>query len=44
VMDLKRKTAEAAVAVLRGQRPYSPVNPDVYEGSKLRGKEPLLKG
>lgn len=44
VTDLKRKTAEAAIAVLRGQRPYSPVNPDVYNGSRLRGKEPLLKG
>jgi D-3-phosphoglycerate dehydrogenase len=44
VMDLKRKTAEAAIAVLRGQRPYSPVNPDVYKNPKLRGNEPLLKG
>ena len=44
VMDLKRKTAEAAIAVLRGQRPYSPVNPEVYTSAKLRGKEPLLKG
>jgi D-3-phosphoglycerate dehydrogenase len=44
VVDLKRKTAEAAIAVLRGRRPYSPVNPDVYQGSKLRGKEPLLQG
>jgi D-3-phosphoglycerate dehydrogenase len=44
IIDLKRKAAEAALAVLRGQRPYSPVNPEVYEGSKLRGKEPLLKG
>jgi D-3-phosphoglycerate dehydrogenase / 2-oxoglutarate reductase len=43
-VELKRKTAEAAVAVLKGQRPYSPVNPDVYAGSKLRGKDPLLKG
>jgi D-3-phosphoglycerate dehydrogenase len=42
--DLKRKTAEAAIAVLRGQRPYSPVNPDVYQNPKLRGREPLLKG
>jgi D-3-phosphoglycerate dehydrogenase len=44
VTDLKRKTAEAAIAVLRGQRPYSPVNPEVYKSAKLRGKEPLLKG
>jgi D-3-phosphoglycerate dehydrogenase / 2-oxoglutarate reductase len=44
VTDLKRKTAEAAIAVLRGQRPYSPVNPEVYQSAKLRGKEPLLKG
>ncbi len=44
VVDLKRKTAEAAIAVLRGRRPYSPVNPDVYQGSRLRGKEPLLQG
>lgn len=43
VMDLKRKTAEAAIAVLRGQRPYSPVNPAVYENPKRRGKEPLLR-
>ena len=42
VADLKRKTAEAAIAVLRGQRPYSPVNPAVYTSPKLRGKEPLL--
>jgi D-3-phosphoglycerate dehydrogenase / 2-oxoglutarate reductase len=40
--DLKRKTAEAAIAVLRGQRPYSPVNPDVYATPRLRGKDPLL--
>jgi D-3-phosphoglycerate dehydrogenase len=43
VMDLKRKTAEAAIAVLRGQRPYSPVNPEVYQSAKLRGKAPLLR-
>jgi len=41
--DLKRKTAEAAIAVLRGQKPYSPVNPDVYKHPKLRSKEPLLR-
>ena len=44
VTDLKRKTAEAAIAVLRGHRPYSPVNPDVYKGQMLRGKDPVLKG
>jgi D-3-phosphoglycerate dehydrogenase len=44
VVDLKRKTAEAAIAVLRGQLPYSPVNPDVYKSPRLRGKDPLLKG
>ena len=44
ILDLKRKAAEAAVAVLRGQRPYSPVNPEVYEGSKLRGEGPLIEG
>ncbi len=44
LVDLKRKTAEAAVAVLRGQRPYSVVNPDVYASSRLRAKGGLLKG
>ncbi len=38
VTDLKRKTAEAAIAVLRGQRPYSPVNPDVYTGLEASWK------
>jgi D-3-phosphoglycerate dehydrogenase / 2-oxoglutarate reductase len=42
VIELKRKTAESAVAVLRGQRPYSVVNPDVYTGGKLRGEKPLI--
>ncbi len=42
VIELKRKAAEAAVAVLRGQRPYSVVNPEVYKGGKLRGEKPLL--
>jgi D-3-phosphoglycerate dehydrogenase / 2-oxoglutarate reductase len=42
VIELKRKCAEAAVAVLRGQRPYSVVNPDVYTGGKLRGEQPLI--
>jgi len=36
VKELKRKTAESAVAVLRGDRPYSVVNPDVYTKGKLR--------
>jgi D-3-phosphoglycerate dehydrogenase / 2-oxoglutarate reductase len=42
IIDLKRKTAEAAVAVLRGQHPYSVVNPEVYATSKLRAKTPIL--
>ncbi|HSB81503.1 MAG TPA: C-terminal binding protein [Candidatus Methylomirabilis sp.] len=42
IIDLKRKTAEAAIAVLRGQHPYSVVNPDVYATSKLRSKVPIL--
>jgi D-3-phosphoglycerate dehydrogenase / 2-oxoglutarate reductase len=42
IVDLKRKTAEAALAVLRGQRPYSVVNLEVYAGSKLRSRAPIL--
>jgi D-3-phosphoglycerate dehydrogenase / 2-oxoglutarate reductase len=42
IIDLKRKTAEAAVAVLRGQHPYSVVNPEVYATPKLRAKTPIL--
>jgi len=44
IADLKRKTAEAAIAVLRGERPYSPVNPHVYESPRLRGKDRLIDG
>ncbi len=42
VAELKRKTAEAAVAVLRGQRPESPVNSQVYDSPKLRARSALL--
>ena len=42
IVDLKRKTAEAVLAVLRGQRPYSVVNPQVYSGPALRAAAPLL--
>jgi D-3-phosphoglycerate dehydrogenase / 2-oxoglutarate reductase len=35
-VDIKRKTAEAALAVLRGQRPTSVVNPAVFTSGKLR--------
>ncbi|HSB71649.1 MAG TPA: C-terminal binding protein [Candidatus Methylomirabilis sp.] len=42
IVDLKRKTAEAVIAVLRGERPYSVVNPDVYAGLKLRARAPIL--
>jgi D-3-phosphoglycerate dehydrogenase len=41
VPELKRKTAEIAVAVLRGQRATSAVNPDVYQSPTLRSKESL---
>ena len=37
VPELKRKTAETAVAVLRGQRPASVVNPDVFMQSDPAG-------
>jgi D-3-phosphoglycerate dehydrogenase len=42
VQDLKRKTAEAAVAVLRGERPYSVVNPAVLTSETLRAKGALI--
>jgi D-3-phosphoglycerate dehydrogenase len=42
MVDLKRKTAEAAVAVLRAQRPTSVVNPEVYERPNLRAARPML--
>lgn len=42
--DLKRKTAEAVLAVLKGERPYSPVNPEVYQSPGLRAREALLRG
>lgn len=42
VVDLKRKTAEAAVAILRGERPYSVVNPAVLTSARLRAKGSLL--
>ncbi|HTU02403.1 MAG TPA: C-terminal binding protein [Candidatus Sulfotelmatobacter sp.] len=40
--DLKRKVAEAVVAVLRGKRPDSVVNPEVYERANLRAKTAML--
>jgi D-3-phosphoglycerate dehydrogenase len=39
VPELKRKTAEIAVAVLRGQRAASAVNPDVYASPALRARQ-----
>jgi D-3-phosphoglycerate dehydrogenase len=42
MVDLKRKTAEAVVAVLRAQRPTSVVNPEVYARRNLRAAGPLL--
>jgi D-3-phosphoglycerate dehydrogenase len=42
VPELKRKTAETAVAVLRGQRPASVVNPEVYGGPTLRARQAIL--
>jgi D-3-phosphoglycerate dehydrogenase len=42
VPELKRKTAEIAVAVLRGQRPASVVNPDVYASPALRTRQAIL--
>jgi D-3-phosphoglycerate dehydrogenase len=42
MVDLKRKTAEAAVAALRAERPTSVVNPDVYSRPSLRAAKPLI--
>lgn len=42
VPELKRKTAEIAVAVLRGQRPSSVVNPDVFASPALRARKAIL--
>ncbi len=42
MVDLKRKTAEAAVAVLRAERPASVVNPEVDERPNLRAARPIL--
>ncbi len=42
MVDLKRKTAEAAVAVLRAQRPTWVVNPEVYDRPNLRAARPIL--
>ncbi|HXI21307.1 MAG TPA: C-terminal binding protein [Gemmatimonadales bacterium] len=42
VPELKRKTAETAVAALRGERPASVVNPDVFASPKLRARAALL--
>jgi D-3-phosphoglycerate dehydrogenase len=42
VPELKRKTAEIAVAVLRGQRPSSVVNPDVFASPTLRARKAIL--
>lgn len=37
-----RAVAEAVVAVLRGERPAFPLNPEVYELPHFRGRVPLL--
>jgi D-3-phosphoglycerate dehydrogenase len=42
VPELKRKTAEIAVAVLRGQRPASVVNPDVFASPVLRARQAIM--
>lgn len=42
VPELKRKTAETAIAVLRGQRPASVVNPDVFTSPTLRARNAIL--
>jgi D-3-phosphoglycerate dehydrogenase len=42
MVDLKRKTAEAAVAALRAQRPTAVVNPEVYARPNLRAAKPLI--
>lgn len=42
VPELKRKTAEIAIAVLRGQRPASVVNPDVYASPSLRARQAIM--
>ncbi|MFB3819081.1 MAG: C-terminal binding protein [Candidatus Methylomirabilales bacterium] len=42
MVDLKRKTAEAAVAALRAERPTSVVNPEVYARPSLRAAKPLI--
>ncbi len=42
VPELKRKTAETAVAVLRGQRPASVVNPDVFTRPTLRARQAIM--
>jgi D-3-phosphoglycerate dehydrogenase len=42
VPELKRKTAEIAVAVLRGQRPTSVVNPDVLASPVLRARQAIM--
>jgi D-3-phosphoglycerate dehydrogenase len=42
VPELKRKTAETAIAVLRGQRPASVVNPDVYGRPTFRARQAIL--
>ncbi len=42
MVDLKRKTAEAAVAALRTERPTSVVNPEVYARPNLRAARPLI--
>ncbi|MBI4536710.1 MAG: C-terminal binding protein [candidate division NC10 bacterium] len=41
-VDLKRRTAEAALAVLRGGRPSSVANPAVFTGGRLRATGALL--
>lgn len=42
VPELKRKTAETAVAVLRGQRPASVVNPEVFSSPALRARQAIV--
>jgi D-3-phosphoglycerate dehydrogenase len=42
VPELKRRAAEHVLAVLRGERPRTPVNPEVFSGGKLRAATSLL--
>lgn len=42
VPELKRRAVENVLAALRGERPRTPVNPEVFAGEKLRAAGNLL--